>query len=151
VQRVVPHLLWAFGPVSAYADAVWAREQISGLEVPSRAWSAIATCVLTGEPAVPLGFVVPRRPLDLASGQLGAIELVAGAGEVKIGSNAFPSLANPNTAMQGMTVVGGGLNWYPSRGVALLFSYGHQVFSAAANATARADENTLITRLQLVL
>src|SRR5215470_14102586 len=75
VQRVVPHLVWAFGPVSAYADAVWAREQISGLEVPSRAWSAIATCVLTGEPAVPLGFVVPQKPLDLSSGHLGVVEL----------------------------------------------------------------------------
>lgn len=151
VQRIVPHLLWGLGPVSVYADAVWAREEISGLQVPSRAWSAIATCVLTGEPAVPLSFVVPRRPVDLAAGRLGAIELVAGAGEVRIGSNAFPSLANPNTAMQGMTVYGGGLNWYPSRGVALLISYGHQVFSAAGMAPARADENTLITRLQLVL
>src|SRR5262249_6832561 len=147
-QRVVPHLVWGFGPVSAYADAVWAREEIGGLTVPSRAWSAIATCVLTGEPAVPLGFVVPRRPFDLAAGRLGVIELVAGAGEVRIGSNAFPSLANPNTAMQGMAVYGGGLNWYPSRGVALLISYGHQFFSAAGTAPARADENTLITRLQ---
>src|SRR5262245_21371218 len=80
VQRIVPHVAWGFGPVSAYADAAWAREEISGLTVPSRAWSAIATWVLTGEPAVPLGFVVPRRPFDLAAGRLGVIELVAGAG-----------------------------------------------------------------------
>jgi len=151
VQRVVPHLVWGFGPVSAYADAVWAREQISGVEVPSRAWSAIVTCVLTGEPAVPLSFVVPRRPFDLAAGQPGAIELVAGAGEVRIASRAFPAFANPNTAMRGMIVHGAGMNWYPSRGVALLISYGHQIFSAAGTVPARPDENTVITRLQLVL
>jgi len=89
--------------------------------------------------------------LDLASGHLGAVELVAGAGQVTIGSDAFPVLANPNTAMKQMTVVGGGINWYPSRGVALLISYGHQVFGAASGGLTRPNEETLVTRLQLVL
>ncbi len=37
-----------------YADAVWAREKVNGTDVSSRAWSAIATLVLTGETAAPL-------------------------------------------------------------------------------------------------
>ena len=51
----------------------------------------------------------------------------------------------------GHDVYGGGVNWYPSRGVGLLVSFGHQIFGAAGGARARPDENTLTTRLQLVL
>jgi len=36
VGRIVPHLTWASGPVSTYADAVWVREEINGVEVASR-------------------------------------------------------------------------------------------------------------------
>ena len=151
VQRVVPHLTWGFGPVSAYADAVWARDEISGMDVSSNAWSGTVALVLTGEDAEPLSFVIPLRRFDLAAGHIGAIELVATAGQVMIGSTAFPALANPAVAMKGMTAYGMGLNWYPSRGVALLISYGHQVFSAAAGAPARPDEDTLIARFQLIL
>jgi hypothetical protein len=151
VQRVVPHLTWSFGPVSAYADAVWARDEVSGLHVPSNAWSGTVAFVLTGEDAAPLSFVIPRRPLDLAAGHIGALECVVALGQVMIGSTAFPALANPATAMKGMTAYGLGLNWYPSRGVALLISYGHQVFSATDGAPARPDEDTLTARFQLIL
>lgn len=151
VQRIVPHLTWGFGPVSAYADAVWAREEVSGVDVSSNAWSATVAFVLTGEDAAPLSFVIPRRPLDLAAGRIGAIELVAAAGQVMIGSTAFPALANPAAAMKGMTAYGLGLNWYPSRGAALIVSYGHQVFSAADGAAARPDEDTMVARFQLIL
>jgi hypothetical protein len=69
----------------------------------------------------------------------------------KIGSAAFPALANPAVAMKGMTAYGLGLNWYPSRGVALLVAYGHQVFTAADSAPARPNEDTLTARFQLIL
>jgi len=53
--------------------------------------------------------------------------------------------------MKGMTAYGLGLNWYPSRGVALLVTYGHQVFTAADSAPARPNEDTLTARFQLIL
>lgn len=151
LTRLVPHATWADGPFAVYADAVWTREHVSGVTVPARAISAVATVMLTGEDAAPLAFVTPRRPFDLAAGQPGAIALVAGAGDVAIGGAAFPGLADPLTAMRGMTVLGAGLNWYPARGVAILTSYGHQRFRAAAGGAARASEDTVIARLQLVL
>lgn len=151
VRRVVPHLTWGAGPFAIYADAVWTRERVADRDVPSRALSAVATLVLTGEDAAPLAFVTPRRSFDLAAGQPGAIALVAGAGDVAIGGAAFPAVADPATAMRGMTVVGAGVNWFLSRGVAVLTSYGHQVFRAAPGGTARRDEDTVIARLQLVL
>src|SRR5213075_1254114 len=80
VERIAPHLTWGAGPFALYADAVWTREHIAGVTVDARAASAIATVVVTGETADPLGFVIPARPFDLAAGQIGAIALVAGAG-----------------------------------------------------------------------
>src|SRR5262249_21163008 len=37
VARVAPHLTWGFGPIALYADAVWTRERVSGIDVDSRA------------------------------------------------------------------------------------------------------------------
>ena len=150
-QRVVPHLTWGFGPVSAYADAVWARDKISGTDVTSNAWCWTTSFVLTGEDAAPLTFVIPSHPLDLPTGHFGAFEIVDAVGKVMIGSAAFPALASPAVAMKGMTAYGLGLNWYPSRGVALLVTYGNQVFTAADSAPARPNEDTLTARFQLIL
>ncbi len=151
IARVVPHLTWGVGPFAVYADAVWTREQVSGIAVGARALSAVATVVLTGEDAAPLSFILPRRPFDAAAGHPGAIALVIGAGDVAIGRAAFPALADPTVAMRGMTVFGVGLNWFLSRGVAVLTSYGHQTFRAADGGRARRAEDTLVARLQLVL
>jgi hypothetical protein len=151
VDRIAPHLTWSSGPVAVYGDAVWTRERVAGTDVTAHAESAIATVVVTGEDAEPLAFVTPARPFEPASGQLGAIALVLGAGALDISGSAFPALADPTTAMRGFRVLGAGANWYLSRGVAVLASYGHQVFRAMPGSVARADEDTLIVRFELVL
>jgi hypothetical protein len=151
VERIAPHLTWGAGPLALYADAVWTREHVAGTTVDARAASLIASLVVTGEDAEPLGFVIPAHPFDPASGQIGAIALVAGAGDLALDRAAFPALADPAIAMRHFRAIGGGINWYLSRGVAVLASYGHQTFRAAAGGTARRDEDTLIARLQLVL
>jgi hypothetical protein len=144
VARLAPHFTWGWGPLALYADAVFTRDRVSGTDVDSRALSAIGTLVLTGEPAAPLAFVVPAH-------RYGAVAVVFGAGAVTVGLEAFPALADPSVAMHEMRVVGGGLNWYAARGVAVLTSYGHQVFTAAPGGTDRATEDTFIARLELLL
>ncbi len=151
VQRIAPHATWSWGPVAAYADAVWTRERVNGIEVNMNSWSVIPTIVLTGEKAAPLSFVVPAHPFDLTKGYLGTIELVGGIGHLRVGSSAFPELANPTTAMQTFHVYGLGLNWFPFSGLAILVSYGHQTFTAAGAAPNRPNEDTLIVRAQAVL
>lgn len=115
------------------------------------AWSVIPTIVLTGENASPLSFIAPAHPFDLTKGHLGTIELVGGIGNLRVGSSAFPAVANPMTAMQGFRVYGLGVNWFPLSGVAFLISYGHQVFTAAEGALNRPNEDTLVVRAQVVL
>jgi hypothetical protein len=151
LARVVPHLTWGAGPFAIYADVVWTRERVAETNVRSRAFSAVASVMLTGEDAAPLAFVTPDRPFDPAAGHPGAIALVVGAGDVAIGGAAFPTLADPGVAMRGMTAVGAGLNWFLSRGVAVLTSYGHQWFRAAEGGVDRRAEDTLIARFQFVL
>src|SRR5260370_19852545 len=114
------------------------------------AWSVIPTLVLTGERASPLSFIVPARPFDLGKGHLGAVELVAGIGNLRVGSSAFPGVANPASAMQGFRVYGLGLNRLPLTGMAVLINYGHQGFTAASGAPDPPNEDTLVARLQVV-
>jgi hypothetical protein len=130
---------------------VWTRERIAGTAVDAHAASVVASFVVTGEAAEPLNFVVPSHPFDPSAGQIGAIALVAGAGDLALDGAAFPALADPATAMRRLRVLGGGVNWYLSRGIAVLTSYGHQRFRAAPGGMPRPDEDTLIARLQLVL
>ncbi len=151
IERLAPHATWSFGPVAAYADAAWTRERINDVDVTMNAWSIIPTLVLTGENAAPLSFIVPAHPFDLGKGHWGTIELVGGIGNLSVGSSAFPALANPATAMQRFRVYGLGLNWFPLSGLALLISYGHQVFTAAPGAANRATEDTVVARVQAVL
>jgi len=115
------------------------------------AWSVIPTIVLTGENASPLSFINPAHPFDLSKGHVGTVELVGGIGKIRVGSSAFPTLANPMTAMQEFRAYGAGFNWYPLSGLAVLVSYGHQVFTAAAPAANRPNEDTLVVRVQAVL
>jgi len=151
VDRVVPHATWSWGPIAAYADAVWTRERVNETDVNMNAWSVIPTVVLTGEKAAPLSFVIPAHPLDLGKGHLGTVELVGGFSHLRVSSSAFPSVANPITAMQSLRVYGLGLNWFPVSGMAILVSYGHQIFTAADEASARPNEDTVIARFQVLL
>src|SRR5205823_5420312 len=151
---LVPHAVWAFGPVAAYSDWVHVEEHVgaSGAKITSDAVSVIPTVVLTGEDAEPLRYVVPRHPLDLSRGHIGALLLVGGVGWMRIGDAAFTSgAADPAVAMRGATVYGGGLNWYPYRGLALLIDYGHLVFDAFGAAPRRPDEDVLVARFQMAL
>src|SRR5215471_14226961 len=97
VERLAPHATWSWGPIGAYADVVWTRERINDVDVPMNAWSVIPTIVLTGENASPLAFINPAHPFDLSKGHLGTFELVGGIGKLRVGSSAFPTLANPMT------------------------------------------------------
>jgi len=137
--------------VAAYADWVHTKESVSGTLVTSDAYSVVPSVVLTGEEAEPRSFILPRHPLDFAGGGIGALLLVGGAGRFRASDGAFVGgAAVPATAMQAATVYGGGFNWYPHRGIALLSSFGHMVFDAHG-ANARPTENTLIVRFHMVL
>lgn len=150
--RLVPHLTWSFGPVAAYADWVHERERAGRADVGCDAWSVIPSVVLTGEDAKALSYIVPKHPLDLARGHVGTMLLVGGVGGFQAGASAFQSgAADPAVAMQRANVYGGGFNWYPFSGIAVLADFGHMVFGSFGGAPARPPENTFVARFQMVL
>ncbi|WP_394831191.1 hypothetical protein LVJ94_32240 [Pendulispora rubella] len=150
--RVVPHLTWAWGPVAAYADWVHAADHVGGAPISYDAYGVVASAVLTGEDAEPLSYIVPKHPFDPSNGHFGTFLLVGGVGRLAIGANAFrPGAANPAAASRTATVYGGGFNWYPVSGIAVLSSFGHMFFESAGDAPVRPDENVLIVRLQVAL
>lgn len=151
VTRLVPHATWSWGPVAAYADYVHVTEHVSGASVHSDGWSVIPSLVLTGERASPLHFIVPRRPLDVARGQIGTVLLTGGVGSIHVSSSAFALAADPNVAVQRATVFGGGLNWYPFAGIAVLADYGYMRFDPFAAAPSRPSEHTVIVRFEMAL
>jgi len=78
--------------------------------------------------------------------------LFAGVGRLHVSDEAFTSgVANPATAMQTATVIGGGINWYPVSGFAVLTSFGHMWFDGYGGGPSRTPENTLVVRFQMVL
>lgn len=151
VTRVVPHATWSWGPLAAYADYVHVSEHVAGATVQSDGWSVIPSLVLTGEQAAPLRFIVPKRPLDLARGQIGTVLLTGGVGSIHVSSSAFDQAADPNVAMQRATVIGGGVNWYPFAGIAILADYGYMRFTPFSAAPARLNEHTVIVRFEMAL
>lgn len=151
VTRLVPHATWAWGPVAAYADYVRVEERIGGTSVRTTGWSVIPSVVLTGERASPLSFIVPAHPFDPARGHIGTVLLTGGVGAIRVDADAFGELADPDVAMRTATVIGGGANWYPFAGIALLVDYGFMRFTALGPRPARPDEHTVIARVEVAL
>jgi phosphate-selective porin OprO/OprP len=151
VTRLVPHATWAWGPVAAYADYVHVIEHVAGATVRTDGWSVIPSLVLTGENASPLSFILPKHPFDLAKHQIGTILITGGVGSIHVSDDAFASAANPEVAMQRATVYGGGANWYPFAGIAVLVDYGYLRFTPFGGYPVRPTEQTMIARLEMAM
>ena len=152
VTRLVPHLTYAYGPLAAYADYTRELDGFGATTVGFDAVSATVTIALTGEHPSPFGRIAVIRPIDLARGDYGGVQLVMGGGEVRVGSAAFTAgLANPATSMQRADVLGGGVNWYPVNGLGVLVDVSRTSFTAFAGSASRPGEITIYGRLELSL
>lgn len=160
--RVSPQAYYYYGPLGVLAEYVVSKvEGANGTNrqsIRNKAWQVAAGYVLTGEDS---GFkgVTPKTNFSLSDGTWGAFEVVGRVGHADIDDNAFAggstSFANPNTAASAATSYAIGLNWYPSKTVRASLNYFHTDFDWAPGATPAnnsvifADENAIVTRLQL--
>jgi len=150
--RVVPQASWHAGPVSAYVEAVRTRDNVAGASVVSYAWSAVAAAVLTGEPAIPLHYVVPAHDLDVNAGHSGAFEPVAGAGSLDVrDAGQLAARVDPNAAMRGARMFAIGLNWYPDLNLRAMLDVEHTSFIAIAGFPQAPTETLVVGRFQIVL
>jgi phosphate-selective porin OprO/OprP len=114
------------------------------------AWNLSASFVLTLEHAAYEG-VTPRRPVDFVHRGLGAFELVVRYSELRLDPAAFPRFADASVSVRSATELVGGLNWYLTDYVRLMFSFEHTEFVAGAALGNRAPEDAVLGRVQLAL
>ena len=162
--RLSPQGYYFYGPFGLLGDCVISDQTVSRSGVaPFRSahlanvgWEITASWVLTGEDAVYVGGVVPRRPFNPANGTWGAWQLVGRYEVLDIDPAAFPYFADQTTSARSATGWSFGVNWYLNRDVRVNASFSHTSFnggggsgtSAPATVTQK-PENVLFTRVQL--
>jgi phosphate-selective porin OprO/OprP len=152
VVRLVPQAAYVGGPVSVYTEYIRATERLrngdSRQDLTNQSFHVVGSVVLTGEDAVLLDIVSPRKPLDPSAGQLGAFEVVGRFETIAFDRDLFPTFADPVMSARSATALGGGLNWVPTDTVRLMIDYEHTRFRAAGDAPRLPAENLLGLRLQ---
>ncbi|MDB4974987.1 MAG: oprP [Myxococcaceae bacterium] len=152
VVRLVPQLGYLAGPLSLYAEYIRLIEELNKGGVRNtlkhQSYHAVAALVLTGEKAVQLDIVSPKRPFDLAAGQFGALELTARVERVDFDKHTFPTFANPVRSALHATAIGGGFNWIPTEIIRVMLNYERTLFGAAPGAAKLKHEDLVGFRVQ---
>lgn len=152
VVRLVPQAAYVAGPVSVYTEYIRTTERLrrgtNEENVTNEAFHIVGAVVLTGEKAVLLDLISPKRPLDLSAGQFGAVEIVGRFETIAFDEKLFPTFADPATSARSATAFGSGVNWVPTDTVRLMLNYERTQFRAAQGASRLASENLLGLRLQ---
>ena len=156
--RLVPQAYYYYGPFGLYGEYAVSSQRLvrtdgndrAFAEINNQAWEIAAAYLLTGEEKS-FGAVVPRHPLSFTQQGWGAWELAARVSQLNIGSEAFPSFANPATAASKATSWGLALNWYLNKNVKLDFNYEQTTFEGGKNSLLNHKvEKVFFTRLLLV-
>jgi|SRR5215467_607943 len=150
--RLVPQVSWHAGPLSAYTELARTQDHAGGALVVSTAWAAVFTAILTGERALPLHYVIPAHDFSTRTGDLGAFELVAGAGALDVRDDGqLAARVAPATAMKAARTLAIGLNWYPNLGVRVMLDAERTVFVPLPTFQSFPDETLIVGRFQVVL
>jgi phosphate-selective porin OprO/OprP len=152
VLRLVPQLSYVAGPLSLYGEYIRVSERLrKGAQrdtLTHQSYHAVAALVLTGEKAVLLDIVSPKRPFDLSAGGFGAFELVARFERLEFDEDAFPTYAAAARSAQAATAIGGGFNWIPTEIIRVMLNYEHTQFEAARGSKKLRSEELLGLRVQ---
>lgn len=151
--HLAPQLYYTVGAVGLMGEYVIADQEVANGKgsdtVRMDAWQATATCVLTGE-SPSLKGVNPLRPFNPGSGQWGAVELAARAGELSVDDAAFKAgFADTKKSVSNARTAGVGVNWYVSRNVKFVLDYDRTTFTGGDASGDRPDENVVSARAQV--
>jgi phosphate-selective porin OprO/OprP len=153
--RLNPQLYYYCGPVGLEAEYVRETQALdkngTAITVDNSAGHVTVAYVLGGErtyegPRVP-------HPFNLATHDLGALEIGARYHWLTMDGAAFPNFADPTKSVAKAKAVGLVLSWYLTQSLRLAASYDQTAFTGGAkNGSATADRTTeriLIGRLQV--
>jgi len=158
-DRLSPQAYYYYGGFSALAEYVVTHQQLdvfakpkdSG-DVTNKARELTVGYLLTGENASYNG-VNPINPFGAGAGW-GAFEVVARAGELQVGNDAYRKFADGNTLAAITTAAsqaksqGIGLNWYLTKNIKTQFDYDETHFTGGAVGGNRPVEHALLARAQ---
>ena len=126
---------WNYGPVGLRGEA-WRRVDhadtatLYHTRIPTDAWSAQATWLLSGENKPIETRVLPTKPFDPSTGDWGAFELAARLDRLHIGDEIFTTgIASPVGQANVVTGYSGGLNWYLTRNIRISPDFFWEVFN----------------------
>ena len=151
--RLSPQAWFYAGPFGLLAEYVRSEQDVrldaTDASIASDAWSATVTWLISGEKAS-YRSPSPRRPVEAKSGGIGAWEIAARFGQLKVDDDAFPIFANPDVSSSEATEAAIGLNVYLNRNVKFVLDFHHTTFvGGAAGGADRPSENAVITRAQV--
>jgi phosphate-selective porin OprO/OprP len=149
--RLSPQGYYYTGPLGLMGEYVISRSEVTRAgvtaELEHTSWQTVGSYFLTGEKA---GFrsPTPKKPFDLNEGGLGAVELVARYGELRLDEASFPTYATIATSAQKARALGVGVNWHFTRAVKVGLDYERTTFIGGAATGDRPAENAVIGRFQ---
>jgi phosphate-selective porin OprO/OprP len=150
--RVNPQLYYYIGPVGLLAE--WVKEYQEFLKgtdtgaINHNAGHVTLSYVIGGDESYE-GFK-PRKPIDLAAGTFGAVELAVRYSFLNLDDVSFPTLADPAKSVTRADETGAAVNWAPNRNLKLMADWQRTTFKGGAAADAnRKTENVGIARLQI--
>ncbi len=173
--RFTPELTWFWDSFGFMAQYYEEHEQLNPggnsaaamkelVDLPIQGWLVLGTWLVTGEQRTDYTqLIAPLRPFDPKNPLTnpGAIELLAGASRLQLGSQVFTAAIplTTNTAAQqsssGASELTIGFNWYFNKWVRMQFNYEHSWFDQpirlgpGPNGLLKSDD-ALLTRLQVI-
>jgi len=168
VWRISPQVYYNYGPFECWAEFTAEQQGVNTAGVygstgggftnyQTTAWDVVLDWVITGERAS-LGGVVPEKPLNFDTGDIGAWELALRYDGLAAGANMFRPINEGGLGIsqtQNATGVNGaslGINWYPNRIIRIGLTVEYQAYTGGGAQGTVVENNELgfITRLQLL-
>jgi phosphate-selective porin OprO/OprP len=154
-SRATAQGYWYAGPLGVLSEYVRSIEHVvlNGTHdrITADAWQVIGQAVLTGDAAT-YNSVTPAHPFDPEHGQIGAIDVVARVGEIRLVDDDALAAGDvdPTKSIRRAWSGSVGADWYLNRSLRFLVNYDHTWFRYGAKALGdRPTEDVITGRVQL--
>ncbi|MFT3697405.1 MAG: porin [Kofleriaceae bacterium] len=118
--------------------------------VSADAWQALVQYVITGDDAT-YNSVTPKHPFDPKTGDLGAFDVTARVGELRVtDGQVFADFVDPTKYVRRAWSGGVGVDWFANRSFRAVLNLDHTWYTLGAKQGDRAAETVLLARVQLV-
>jgi phosphate-selective porin OprO/OprP len=113
------------------------------------AWQVVGQWVVTGDHASYKG-VTPDHPFDPSTGQLGAFDIAARVGELRVvdAGTLNDGFADPARSVRRVWQATGGADWYPNRTIRFVLDVDHLWYTRGATTGDKHSETSIIGRVQ---